>query len=356
MHLLFVTRKINPRDPRVGFMSSWISAFSKEAEELSILTWQTSLSHDMPQNAKLFSADTDKIGKIRGTWRFIRLAYACIREADGIFVHMMPIYVILTGPISWLRKKPILFWYTHKRIDLKLRIAVLLSTAIVTASRESFRLKTKKPMYIIGHGIDTEHFYPEGSERIWMDERAFHILSLGRISPVKQTEKLIDAVAILSKSREFSDITLKIVGDPALASDAGYLDELRKQVKDLGLENQVWFTGGVSHMNTRDHYRWAHIMVNLSRTGSIDKAVLEAMASGTVPLTSNEAFRTIIPKISYIQHVEPRFIAERIIGIIHMSAEARQEYIKNTRRIVVEGHNIRNFAKKVAHIVKRIKT
>ena len=39
--------------------------------------------------------------------------------------------------------------------------------------------------------------------------------------------------------------------------------------------------------------RRARVLVNTSRTGSVDKVVLEAMASGTIPLTCNESFLSV---------------------------------------------------------------
>ena len=45
---------------------------------------------------------------------------------------------------------------------------------------------------------------------------------------------------------------------------------------------------------TLEFYQSGDLFVNLSDTGSLDKAVLEAMACGLKILTSNEAFKSVL--------------------------------------------------------------
>ena len=51
-------------------------------------------------------------------------------------------------------------WYSHKAVDLKLRIAEKLVDVIFTAAPESFTLKTQKKM-VVGHGIDVDRYADE---------------------------------------------------------------------------------------------------------------------------------------------------------------------------------------------------
>ena len=85
-------------------------------------------------------------------------------QVDGVFAHMMPIYSVLAGPWCKLFRKKLIQWYTHKSVDFKLKLANIAVDNFATASKESFRLKTKKPVRILGHGIDITHFAPQNEQ------------------------------------------------------------------------------------------------------------------------------------------------------------------------------------------------
>ena len=72
---------------------------------------------------------------------------------------MNPEYIVLGGLWWKLWRKKITLWYTHKSVNLKLRIATKLADKIFTASEKSFRLVSKK-VNIMGHGINIEQFIP----------------------------------------------------------------------------------------------------------------------------------------------------------------------------------------------------
>jgi len=78
-----------------------------------------------------------------------------------------------------------------------------------------------------------------------------------------------------------------------------------KLIEDCGLK-------GLKIGDAQISEKHADIFINLSDTGSIDKAVLEAMASGCLVLTSNEAFTNIL-KPQYLTQKDPARLAEKII-------------------------------------------
>jgi hypothetical protein len=70
--------------------------------------------------------------------------------------------------------------------------------------------------------------------------------------------------------------------------------------------------------------------VNLSKTGSIDKSVLEAASSNTFVLTSNEAFRNLLPDMC-LTDAKPNLLAQDIKNAarINRSIELRDFVIAN---------------------------
>jgi len=88
------------------------------------------------------------------------------------------------------------------------------------------------------------------------------------------------------------------------------------------------------------------LFVNLSDTGSIDKAVLEAMACGLKILTSNEAFKNIVPEENFTdKNLEN--VAKKIIYL----KESASNF--SLRGYVAKNHNLDNLIiKTIQHFKK----
>ena len=183
---------------------------------------------------------------------------------------------------------PVGLWYTHRQVDMKLRIAERFADRIFTASAQSFRISSKK-VSIVGHGIDTHNFVrPESN-----GEQRFHtpleIVSVGRITPIKNLETLIDTVPLLEACGVRPRITLVGEAGPS-ERDASYRRRLLDMIAEKRLDDRVRWVGTVPNTEIAPYYWSADILVNLCPTGGVDKVVLEAMASRTPVLVSNRSF------------------------------------------------------------------
>lgn len=290
MKLLIVTQKVNKDDPILGFFHRWIIEFAKHCESVVVICLEKGV-YDLPANVKVLS-----LGKENGVSRleYLRRFYSYIwkerRNYDVVFVHMNPIYVILGGFLWKILGKKVSLWYTHKNVDWKLRIAEKLVHKIFTASKESFRLVSKK-VQVMGHGIDVDVFAPSSASDI--NRQNNQIVSVGRISSTKNQLSMIKGFEIL-KSLGYNG-NLSIVGGPITADDIKYYKDLKEYVRSNDLQDFVNFKGPISPDGVVDIYRQADVFINLSSTGSMDKAVLEAMACNLKVITSNEAFKNILP-------------------------------------------------------------
>jgi glycosyltransferase involved in cell wall biosynthesis len=179
-------------------------------------------------------------------------------------------------------------WYVHKAVDLKLRIATIFANIIFSSTKDSFRIKTDKVRYV-GHGIDTNLFHCENI----FETHASHIviLHVGRITQIKDISTLIKAVDQIKKTGK--SVEVKLIGDPVYEKDKMYLNELKAEIKSLDLEREFHFLGGMPQDKIIAHMCSSHIMVNMTPTGGMDKAVIEAMSCGRPVVTSNEAFREV---------------------------------------------------------------
>ena len=94
--------------------------------------------------------------------------------------------------------------------------------------------------------------------------------------------------------------------------------------------------------------------MNLSGTGSVDKAVLEAMACGKTVLTSNEAFVNILKNKGTELMVKPNSpddLAERIAALASLDVKTRTSIEAKLREEVVQNHNLDHLVQKIISII-----
>ncbi len=329
MKLLIITQKVDENDDNLGFFHGWLEEFSKNTEKTFVIS-QFVGNYNLPENVEVFSLGKEKgYSKIRQLFNFYELLFKNLAKVDAVFVHMIPLWVILGGPIFKIYRKKVYLWYVHKSVNFTLKLAEKFTEKIFTASLESCRLESNK-IVITGHGIDVNRFKNTDSE---FKNDKFRIITAGRITPIKNYDILIETAKIL-KDKGF-DFEIKIGGKPIMEGDKVYFEKLKNLIKNKLLEDKIFFIGAISYRNIAEFYHSGNLFVNFSDTGSLDKAVLEAMASGLLILTSNEAFRNILSE-KYFVAKNPKEIAEKIIAL------SESGYDSSLRDYVVKNHNLNN--------------
>lgn len=339
MKLLVVTQAVDRNHSNLGFFHRWIEEFAKHAESVQVIClWEG--VHALPPNVTVHS-----LGKERGAsrlayvWRFYRLIWMLRKEYDVVLVHMNPEYVVLGGLLWRLWGKRIGLWYMHRSVTIQLRVATLLVHHIFTGSRESYRLPSLKCV-VLGHGIDTSAF---------VDREAYsggpvRLVTAGRLSDSKGVREMVEAVALLH-SRGIS-ATLAIAGAALTPADAQYEQEVRARCTDMPF---VSFLGSVSHDEIPALLAGADIFLNLSNTGSLDKAVLEALAAGVSAISSNDAFRNMLEPHGLFVPRDPAAVADTIERFL--ARDDRVTIIAQLQQEVREQHSLQ---KLVPRIIERL--
>ncbi len=352
MRLLILTQKIDKNDPILGFFHRWIEEFSKYYERVTVICLEKG-QFGLPQNVKVLSLGKEDLKienwKLKIKFRYILNFYQYIwqerKNYDAVFVHMNPIYVVLGGLLWRMWKKKVALWYTHKHVDIKLRLAEKFANIIFTASSASFRLHSKKVL-VMGHGIDIERFKAGKNEA----REIMRVVTVGRISPVKDYETLIEAAFILVQEK--FPVEVHIVGDVTMSKEEEYLARLKELVHNKKLDDVVTFVGSVAHKNLLEHLQKADAFVNMSNTGSLDKAVLEAMACGIPVVTSNEAFKDVLGKdreVLMFKKGDVLNFAKRIKAVYALSNAEKQEMAKQLRNVILEKHNLEKLIRTIAY-------
>ena len=169
--------------------------------------------------------------------------------------------------------------------DLVTVVSDFMRTAIIANGARPDRVE------LVHHGVDTARFVPGPPDAALPDAGRRIILSPRAIRPLYRHETVIAAFATLP------DDTLIVMS--ALDADRAYLDKLRHQVRDLGIEDRVRVLDRIDPDDLPRHYRTASVVVSVPESDSFPVTLLEAMACGT-PIVAGDLppIRTVLAELA----------------------------------------------------------
>ena len=351
MRVLYFNLATDTDDPILGFATRWICALAERVDFVHVITMRAGRV-EVPDNVRVYSVGKDKgYSEPRRAFEFYRILFRILRDnhIDGCFSHMMPLFTILAAPILKMRRIPIITWYAHPSLTWILRVAHHLSNQMVTSVGPAYPYKHDK-VAVIGQGIDTELFSP--ADAVPQDPPT--ILCVGRLSPVKDHPTLIKAAALAQKSGN-QPFRVVIVGGPGSVRDESYVIALHEQVRQLGLEETVFFKPAVSNSRLPVWYRNCTVHVNLTPKGFGDKVALEPLACGRVCLVANEGFRKTLgnyaDNLTY-PYGDAERLAERLKWILSVSQEERRVMGMYLRERVESMHGLARLAASLVNILE----
>lgn len=350
MKLLICTQAVDVRDPILGFFHRWIEEFAKHCDEVAVICLREG-EHSLPSNVKIFSLGKPSFAKasqgagarLTYIFNFYKYLWQLRGTYDAVFVHMNPEYVILGGLWWRLVGKKVALWYEHKQVTTTLRLAHFFVNRVLTASKEGFRLQSKK-VHVMGHGIDTrrdtpQHIAPQGVIRL---------MSSGRISPVKHIEVLIDAFLLLKRRGE--SVSFKIVGSAPSANEKHYESELNDRLSRAGEKPEDILVGSVSHAQMPQMRASVDYFLHASETGSLDKVVLDAIISGVVPVSSSAAYKELFEGFESLLNYpqgDSTALSERIVSLTMLSEHAQEEIRTALFERVVSAHSLQSLIPRI---------
>jgi glycosyltransferase involved in cell wall biosynthesis len=340
MRVLMVTQSVDLDDSVLGFTHAWIEALAHRVAQLHVVT-PIAGRYDLPDNVTVHAWGPP--GKASTRWqrarfyigRFIGLIWK--RRVDVVFVHMIPRWVLVAAPFCKLRGVPIVLWYSHRQVTLELKLAHRLASRVVTASPESYSLYDDR-VSVVGHGIDTSLFAPAEEAQ----PQARSVVSVGRISPIKNYDVLIRAAQILVHERGQEDWRFTIVGGASRGA-AGLESTLCGLVEQLALQRWVSFVGEVPNQAMPGVYRAHALSVNLCPTGGMDKVVLESMACYTVALVCNRTFAPLFGDESdrlIFREGDATDLADHLEALAELPERERQRLAHSLRERVAAAYSV----------------
>jgi glycosyltransferase involved in cell wall biosynthesis len=341
MRLLLFNLVIDVDDPILGFATRWIRVLARRVEFIHVITMRVGRV-EVPANVQVYSVGKEKgYSEPRRAVEFYRYLCRVLREGhiDACFSLMIPIFTVLAAPVLKLKGIPIVTWYAHRQVTTTLKLAHHLSNRMVASAETAYCYKHDK-LVVIGQGIATDLFSPDGTT----PESPPLLLSVGRLSPIKDPMTLIEAMHLL-RQRGYN-IRCALVGD-APERDHSYLEAVCEKVRGLNLQDTIEFAGAVHNEQVVRWYRSCFAHVNLCPAGALDKAALEAMACGKPSLVANDGFRETLepwPDSLLYRHGDPEDLSRKIEQLLQRSDAELEAIGTDLRRNVIARHSLERWA------------
>ena len=332
MRLLIITQKIDLNDDILGFFHRWMEKFSQKFGLINIICLQKGEAL-LPSNVTIRSLGKEmRKSRIQYLYRFYKFIWTLRTNYDVVLIHMNPIYIFLGGIFWKVWKKKIFLWYNHKYGGFLADLGIKSAQTAFYTSPFSFTAAYKNSKKMPA-GIDTELFKKIDS----IEKQKNAILYVGRISPVKKVDVLINTANILHEKG--IDFVLYVVGAPE-EQDNDYFKTIKTISKKLEQNGRIKFLGKIPNYKVTEIYNECQLAVNLSPSGLFDKTVVEAMACETIVLVSNKSFKRDLPEECMFEEGDAKELAEKIIFVLNLPEKDKMLYGKNFRNYVVENHSL----------------
>ncbi len=354
--ILITTQTVDRDHPILGFMHDWIAALAQEINTIHVITARKGRV-SLPDNVTVhhLTRANQPVSTIPNhlfhhKW-FLRLIAS--RKIDAVFVHMIPKWAVYTAPYCKLARIPLVLWYAHGHVPRMLLTAEKFVDRIVTSTPEGCRLDSPK-LHVVGQGIDTTHFRPGTEGR----NGRFRILTIGRLSPVKKLEETIETIKRLVQHHGYNNVELHLIGGPARAEDEQYMAKLTQLIDAYELQQHISFIGTRTYDTIVHEYQQGDALLNLSRTNSLDKVALEAMACGIPVVTSNPAFQSLMEAVEprlFLPIGTPEAAADQLYSLANASKLERQKLGMALRERVSSDHALTQLARRITAVMEQLK-
>lgn len=347
MKVLFCTQTMDTEDTAMSFFHGWVKEFAPAYEKVTVFCLYKGVVVPL-ENVNIFSLGKEKyknrrLQRLIYAMRLLYFSYRQKNEYDVVFVHMNQEYILVSGLLWKMLRKPICLWYNHYAGSFLTDVAVLLCDKVCYTSRFSYTAKYRKAVQM-PVGVDTVKFTPISS--VQREPRSF--LFLGRIAPSKRLDMFINAlVAVLKSGHECSG---SVYGPAISEADHAYLRMCQQIVNGHAMTDKIYFHNGVSADKTPHLYASHSIFVNCSQSGMYDKTLFEAAASGCVVIAASEDFRKLAGDDHSFDIRHPDELIQRMCAFLDMSHEEAAR-VRIHMRQIAEMHSLRTLSQKIYFVL-----
>ena len=275
IYIFNLTSDLN--SPVLAASIEWVKAFSRQSNCVQVFSTHLGEVPSL-KNVKFYEiGGGSPLRRLLGLIRLIKIQKSIIQNRRNalVFHHMSPRTAVILGPMLRLAHVPQGLWYSHSVASPAIKIAKYFVDYLFTSSESSMPIKSGKIKYV-GHGISTELFEMNRTTPI----NRMSICSVGRITPIKRLEKVIEAASSLEDSIK-EEIDIDFVG---IAQNEFYKTTLENLAMECKL--QISFLPAIEYEKLSGYYNSQSIYFS-GTPMSVDKATLEAAFCGCFIVSEN---------------------------------------------------------------------
>lgn len=346
MKLLIVTQIVDRNNDVLGAFHQWIARFAEVFESVEVICLFEG-DHDLPGNVRVHSLGKEtRRSRLQYLWRFYRYVFIYRKNYDAVFVHMNPEYVLLAGWFWRLMGKTVFLWYAHIHGSIMRRLALPFVHRLVSVSKESFVNHDSQKFVGVGHGIDTDVYVCPRHEG-HAEKKV--VLSIGRLSPVKGYDRLIDAAHLLKTVHGRDDFLVRLIGAPANDEDHAYVAQLKEKIEKFGLTGQFDFYGSVANKDILQHLCGSAAFVSMQCKGGAGKSFLESMSAGIPTIVCTPVFNEHLGEWqgSLYYNGTAEDFAAKLQAVLSLDVESRRRMGDRLRKIVEDHHNLKKLVQRI---------
>jgi glycosyltransferase involved in cell wall biosynthesis len=349
--VLFVCASIDVNNAVVGDTLDRAEALSKHKLVTSlVIVALRGTGQKTVGGLKVFGVGSDSRSRVGTLVSFITtITKAVVAEKPDIFyLYMCPIL----SPLLWLHRClfgiKVVQWFGHAVYTLPTRVALRWFSDLWFNSNESMATFKAKHIRFVGQGVKAEQFFYDSTA-----EKKFDIVTVGRITPVKKIEKMVEVLKTCRDKLGFL-YTLNICGDSFVERDKEYQDRVKALVKEYDLQKQVIFSGMISRREVPNVLRSSRVFLFLI-PGGVGKASLESLACGLpVVASSLDAVDFFGEELSrwYLCEKDSLSIANALVRILEAPPEVYVDLCEKSYALFQNKYTMEKFIDRIVQTIQ----
>lgn len=335
MRLVVITQAVDEDDPALGATVDKLRALAARVDELVVLALRVRET-ELPANVRVRSFGA-RGPALKAARLAVVLAPELRRRPVAVLAHMAPVYALVAAPLTRPLRIPLMLWFTHWRRSRTLELAERVSTRVLSVNARSFPLRSSK-LVATGHGIEVPD---EPVHRD--DDGTLRLLALGRTSPAKGLDTLLDALQLLDGLPVHAELR-----GPSLTAEER--EQRARLAQRADGDSRVEVGGPVDRTDVGSLYARSDALVNNMRAGALDKVVFEAAAAGLPVLVASDGFAPLVDGLGTqlrFPQDDAAALAQRVRELYELGAAGRASLGARLRERVRRDHSVEHWADEV---------
>jgi glycosyltransferase involved in cell wall biosynthesis len=270
-HLFIYNLSTDEENSVLAFTQDWINAFALKFGRVDVYSTHVGKFNTLGNVYVHETGGGNAWLRVRALFRLSKSSLRVLRNRKNsyVFHHMSVKTVIFPGVIYKIAHVPQVLWYSHSAVTPELKTATRIIDKVVTSVENAFPIQSSKVVHV-GHGLK----FNDSFENYSQSKTRSGIVYLGRITKIKNLEYLLEEM-----NRVEYRGTIDFIGPIADL----YYKECLRAIASKG-KYTLSFKSEIPHpriFSTLSSYEFCYT----GTPNSVDKATLEACASGCILIT-----------------------------------------------------------------------